>query len=133
MFGIGIAARSAAVFERIFRRVILDKVMLSSESAMIRAPVSLGSVTLTKVLQHLGQRLYVQCTCINTMQPRYSHVKPRVEMSKKPFTTRIDPELLELAKKIAKAERRSVTAIIELAIIEYAAKRNCEYSDRNND
>lgn len=54
-------------------------------------------------------------------------------MSKKPFTTRLDPELLELAKKIAKAERRSVTAIIELAIIEYAAKRAPEFSDRNND
>lgn len=50
-------------------------------------------------------------------------------MSKKPFTTRLDPELLELAKKIAKAERRSVTAIIELAIIEYATKNDRKYSD----
>ncbi|WP_435656318.1 ribbon-helix-helix protein, CopG family [Brucella pituitosa] len=41
-------------------------------------------------------------------------------MTKKPFTTRLDPQVLELAQQLAKSERRSITAIIELALMEYA-------------
>ncbi|WP_408903841.1 ribbon-helix-helix protein, CopG family [Rhodopila sp.] len=41
-------------------------------------------------------------------------------MVKKPFTTRIDEDVLLLAQKLAAAERRSVTALIEIAILEYA-------------
>ncbi|WP_448956661.1 ribbon-helix-helix protein, CopG family [Labrys neptuniae] len=47
-------------------------------------------------------------------------------MPKKPFTTRIDPEILALAQKLAAAERRSITALIEVALLEYAAKRGFE-------
>lgn len=43
-------------------------------------------------------------------------------MTKKPFTTRLDPQVLELAQRLAKAERRSITAIIELALIEYVER-----------
>ena len=44
-------------------------------------------------------------------------------MIKKPFTTRLDIEVLALAQQLADAERRSVTAIIEVALIEYAERR----------
>ncbi|RWH58163.1 MAG: ribbon-helix-helix protein, CopG family [Mesorhizobium sp.] len=44
-------------------------------------------------------------------------------MPKKPFTTRLDPSVLALAEQLAAAERRSVTAVIELALIEYAERR----------
>jgi hypothetical protein len=44
-------------------------------------------------------------------------------MSKAPFTTRIDEDVLALAKKLADAERRSATSLIELAILEYAEHR----------
>lgn len=44
-------------------------------------------------------------------------------MTKKPFTTRLDPEVLSLAQKLADLDRRSVTAIIEVALIEYAERR----------
>lgn len=44
-------------------------------------------------------------------------------MSKKPFTTRLDTEVLALAQRLAESERRSVTAMIELALIEYAERR----------
>ncbi|MDR7225237.1 ribbon-helix-helix protein, CopG family [Aminobacter aminovorans] len=44
-------------------------------------------------------------------------------MSKKPFTTRIDPAVLELAQKLAEMDRRSITAVIEVALIEYAERR----------
>ena len=44
-------------------------------------------------------------------------------MGKKPFTTRIDEEVLELAQRLAEAERRSVTSLIEVAILEYAERR----------
>lgn len=44
-------------------------------------------------------------------------------MGKKPFTTRLDEDVLELAQRLAEAERRSVTSLIEVAIIEYAARR----------
>jgi hypothetical protein len=44
-------------------------------------------------------------------------------MSKKPFTTRLDPAVLELAQKLAEMDRRSITAVIEVALIEYAGRR----------
>ena len=42
---------------------------------------------------------------------------------KKPFTTRLDPAILELADRLAELDRRSVTAVIEIALIEYAERR----------
>ncbi len=44
-------------------------------------------------------------------------------MAKKSFTTRLDEHVLELAQRIAQAERRSVTSLIEVAVIEYAQRR----------
>lgn len=44
-------------------------------------------------------------------------------MPKRPFTTRIDDQVLALAQRMADADRRSVTSLIELAIIEYAERR----------
>jgi predicted transcriptional regulator len=46
-----------------------------------------------------------------------------VQMVKRPFTTRMDDEILELAQRLAEAERRSVTSLIEVAILEYAERR----------
>jgi hypothetical protein len=43
-------------------------------------------------------------------------------MVKKPFTTRLDGAILEMAQAIAEHERRSVTSVIEIAIMDYAAK-----------
>jgi hypothetical protein len=40
-------------------------------------------------------------------------------MGKKPFTTRIDDKVLEVAQRLADAERRSVTSLIEVAVLEY--------------
>jgi hypothetical protein len=44
-------------------------------------------------------------------------------MGKKPFTTRMDEEILDLAQRLAGAERRSVTSLIEVAVLEYAERR----------
>jgi hypothetical protein len=44
-------------------------------------------------------------------------------MSKKPFTTRIDEEVLAVAQRLADSERRSVTSLIEIAVLDYAARR----------
>ncbi|SFL00079.1 hypothetical protein SAMN04488498_12225 [Mesorhizobium albiziae] len=44
-------------------------------------------------------------------------------MTKKPFTTRLDPAILALAQKLAEVDRRSMTAVIEVALIEYAERR----------
>jgi hypothetical protein len=44
-------------------------------------------------------------------------------MVKKPFSTRIDEAVLELAQRLADTERRSVTSLIEVAILEYAGRR----------
>lgn len=41
-------------------------------------------------------------------------------MAKKSFTTRLDEEVLALADQLAKSERRSITAILEIALLEYA-------------
>ncbi|RJG40894.1 ribbon-helix-helix protein, CopG family [Mesorhizobium sp. DCY119] len=54
-----------------------------------------------------------------------------MEMTKKPFTTRLDPTILALAQELAKVERRSVTAIIEIALIEYAEHRGIKLSNPN--
>ncbi|MGK9086642.1 ribbon-helix-helix protein, CopG family [Brucella intermedia] len=53
-------------------------------------------------------------------------------MIKKPFTTRLDIEVLALAQQLADAERRSVTAIIEVALIEYAERRGLKLAKSNN-
>ncbi|WP_353029335.1 ribbon-helix-helix protein, CopG family [Mesorhizobium sp. M1004] len=53
-------------------------------------------------------------------------------MPKKPFTTRLDPSVLALAEKLAAAERRSVTAVIELALIEYAERRGIKPQEPDN-
>jgi hypothetical protein len=45
-------------------------------------------------------------------------------MGKRPFTTRIDEEVLALARRMAATERRSVTALIEIAVLEYATRRS---------
>lgn len=50
--------------------------------------------------------LQVQCMC----------------MVKKPFTTRLDDAVLAVAQKVAESERRSVTSVIEVAILEYAER-----------
>jgi len=44
-------------------------------------------------------------------------------MGKKPFTTRIDEDVLAAAQKLAQQERRSVTSVIEVAVLEYAARK----------
>ncbi|MER8512945.1 hypothetical protein NKH47_08325 [Mesorhizobium sp. M1060] len=54
-------------------------------------------------------------------------------MTKKPFTTRLDPSVLALAEQLAVTERRSVTAVIELALIEYAERRGLKTQDNEKD
>ncbi len=54
-------------------------------------------------------------------------------MTKKTFTTRLDPAVLAAAQRIAKAERRSVTAVIELAVLTYAEAREREADRRVED
>ena len=44
-------------------------------------------------------------------------------MSKQRFTTRIDADVLAFAARLAADERRSVTAIMEIAVIEYGERR----------
>lgn len=44
-------------------------------------------------------------------------------MGKKPFTTRMDEEVMMLAQRLAIRERRSVTSLIEISVLEYAARR----------
>jgi hypothetical protein len=53
-------------------------------------------------------------------------------MTKKPFTTRLDPLVLALAEQLAATERRSITAVIELALIEYAERRGVKMQDVEN-
>ena len=43
-------------------------------------------------------------------------------MTKKPFNTRLDETVLDTAQRIAKAERRSVTSVIEVAVLAYEKK-----------
>ncbi|MGJ4859494.1 hypothetical protein ACN6KF_005521 [Labrys sp. La1] len=88
---------------------------------MIRAPYSLGG-------GQAEQGVPAPSSAARAMHVHFyalfeSGTQARMAMAKKPFTTRIDPEILVLAQKIAEAERRSVTAVIELALLEYAAKR----------
>ncbi len=44
-------------------------------------------------------------------------------MAKKAFTTRLDEAILVLAQRVAEAERRSITSVLEVAVIEYAVKQ----------
>jgi len=41
-------------------------------------------------------------------------------MAKKSFTTRLDESVLATAQRVAEAERRSVTSVIEIAVLKYA-------------
>jgi len=52
-------------------------------------------------------------------------------MSKKPFTTRLDEKVLAIAQRLADAERRSVTSLIEVAVLEYAARRGAPPSPKD--
>lgn len=47
-------------------------------------------------------------------------------MAKKPFTTRLDEDVIALAQKIAKIDRRSTTSVLEIALLEYAKARAVE-------
>lgn len=49
-------------------------------------------------------------------------------MPKKAFTTRLDADVLALAQRLAEAERRSVTSVLEVALIEYARARGLDTS-----
>jgi hypothetical protein len=40
-------------------------------------------------------------------------------MAKKDFGTRIDTEVLDIAARLAVIERRSITSIIEIAVLDY--------------
>jgi hypothetical protein len=51
---------------------------------------------------------------------RFLRIRPKKD--RKAVVTH-DPTIRALAKKVAAAERRSITSIIEVAILEYAAKR----------
>ena len=44
-------------------------------------------------------------------------------MVKKAFTTRLDETVLAAAQRVADAERRSVTNVIEVALLEYAERK----------
>jgi predicted transcriptional regulator len=44
-------------------------------------------------------------------------------MSKHFFTMRLDDEVLEVAQRLAADERRSVTAVIEVAVLAYQKKQ----------
>jgi hypothetical protein len=44
-------------------------------------------------------------------------------MPKKAFTTRIDGDVLALAQQLAEIERRSVTSILEVAVIDYGRSK----------
>ena len=50
-------------------------------------------------------------------------------MAKKPWSTRLDEEVLALAQRVADAERRSVTAVFEVAVIEYAERRGIRLAE----
>jgi hypothetical protein len=78
----------------------------SVRTIRVTAPARIGTALATSVWCTLIQRLQGHCTC----------------MVKKPFTTRLDEHVLALAQRIAEAERRSVTSVIEIAVLDYAAK-----------
>ena len=68
--------------------------------------------------------MHVHCTCIeHDRSPAWKLQGRSSAMTKKPFTTRLDEEILELAHRLAEADRRSVTMVIELAVLEYADRR----------
>ncbi|MEE8658501.1 RHH-1 domain-containing protein [Acetobacteraceae bacterium EV16G] len=47
-------------------------------------------------------------------------------MAKKSFTTRLDEDVLAIADQIAKLERRSVTAVLEISVLEYARSKGLD-------
>ena len=53
-------------------------------------------------------------------------------MGKKPFTTRIDEEVLAVAQRLAVTERRSVTSLIEVAVLEYGARHGVRPPPRDD-
>jgi hypothetical protein len=54
-------------------------------------------------------------------------------MTKQPFTTRIDADVLALARQLADAERRSITALIEVALLEYAERRGISVPEKSQE
>ena len=54
-------------------------------------------------------------------------------MGKQPFSTRISQEALAIARRIGKAERRSVTSALECAVIEYAERRGILSAEEMDD
>ena len=44
-------------------------------------------------------------------------------MVKQRFTTRFDDSVLALAERVADAERRSVTSVFEVALLDYAERK----------
>ena len=44
-------------------------------------------------------------------------------MAKKSFTTRFDVAVLALAEQVAAAERRSITSVFEMALLDYAGRK----------
>ena len=49
-------------------------------------------------------------------------------MAKRAFTTRLDENVLEVAQLLAAMERRSVTSVMELAVLEYGRSRGVKPS-----
>jgi len=54
-------------------------------------------------------------------------------MAKKPFTTRLDEEVVAVARKIAEIDRRSITSVLEIALLEYAERREIICRENSND
>lgn len=44
-------------------------------------------------------------------------------MAKKSFSTRFDGDVLDVAQRLAEMERRSLTALIEIAVLDYGERR----------
>ena len=54
-------------------------------------------------------------------------------MVKKAFTTRFDESVLALAERVAAAERRSVTSVLEVALLDYADRKGINLDDPRHD
>lgn len=49
------------------------------------------------------------------------------------FTTRPDPKIRALAECVAETERRSLTSLLEVAVLEYAENRGFILTEGNTD
>ena len=47
-------------------------------------------------------------------------------MPKRSFTTRMDEAVLQVAQRVAELERRSVTSVLEVAVLEYGRSKGIE-------